>query len=193
MSEKTAQELAEAKALEAAKRIEVRELECALLTAVARDVPRHAQALGRSVALAQPDAARALGREGIDALRSDLSARAADVAAGLEAAVDQIKWPFPTSRYSPATASEVQASLLRYVSGPQVDDIAAIFKQRGFADHGRHGSQRLVLPQQLLSEQELAEPLQAVASALTELHAAQEAVAQAKAADDRDAVDSLWD
>jgi len=197
VSEKTAQELAQARELEATRKAEARAAEIALLAAAARGIPERVEELGRRTAHAQPDAAKALGKEGIATLRAELATRAAEIAAELEAAVDEVKWPSITEnefRKHAQDQRDVLLVLFHHLYGHRLNSLAAIFKRHGFNTHAHaDGGQSLVYAQSLYSETTLTPQVDAVVSALKEVSAAEAAVKRAKAEDDKDAVESLWE
>jgi hypothetical protein len=191
MSGETAQKLNEARAAETERRAEADDRIRECLTAVARGIPARVDEVGKKAAHDQPDVARELGVEGIKDLRRELADAAAVLASEVEAAAEQIKWPRQQSEYSQVKPRDIHSALFNFLYGQRVDSLASILKRHGFPIHDDNAqrSQSLILPQTLYSESDFA----AVAEALSLLGIANRAVAAAKAADDRDVVDSLWD
>ena len=180
MGEQTAGELEKLKTAEAQQRAATDELKTECVESVARGLPDRLDACAKRLAHAQPDVARQLGREGIDTLRRELAEAAEQLGAELRGAVGQIEWPAHARR-----SDDVHSALFKFMYGPRVARLTTIFKAHGFYFDPTGG----ILPQDLYERDsfgELVEGLQALESAAR-------ATAAAKAADDRDAVESLWD
>lgn len=186
MIDQTAQKLEAAKAVEAQLRAESDGRKREFLTAIACGIPGHVDAIAKREAHGQPDVARQLGSDGVRALRRELGEAGAALAADVELASDQIKWP---TVY--ITAKEVGAAVFDFLHGPRVDRIAAVLQRHGFDiyDDNTRNSQSVVLPHYLYDESGLTP----VTEALRALAKAKAAVAVAKAADDRAVIDSFWE
>jgi hypothetical protein len=123
--------------------------------------------------------AQDLGRDGIDALRKELADAAEQLATELRGAVEQIEWPAIARR-----SQDAHSALFKFMYGQRVARLTAIFKTHGFFFHETDG----ILPQHLYDQGSFGE----LVDALQALERAAHATAIAKAADDRDAVESLW-
>jgi hypothetical protein len=132
----------------------------------------------------------ALGTEGIEHLRTELAHEAALLAADIQGAADEIKWPMPQSDFDKVEARKIHSALFQYMYGERVDKLAAVFKRHGYSIHDNNSqrTQGLVLPQSLYEEDKFGP----VAGALNALGEAERRVARAIAADDSSTVDDLW-
>lgn len=191
VSDETKRTLDEATTVVAAARAEAdaRKLEC--LDAVAIGIPAAVERLAKSTAQAQPDVTRALGAPGVKALRQDLAAEAAELADLVRTASEKIKWPARDSEWSRVEPRKIHSALFKFMYGAPVDRVGNVFGRHGYdvRKSDRSGSQGLVLPQSLYDEASF----EHVAEALNELGAAEIALAKAKADDDKEVIDSLWD
>lgn len=185
MSDRTAQEFEAAKAVEGARQAEAASRKRELLAAIACGIPAYVDAIAKREAHGQPDVARRLGSDGIRVLRKELGEAAAALASEVEMASDQIKWP---TAY--IAVKDVRAAVFDFLHGSRVDRIAAVLERHGFDiyDDNMRNSQFVVLPQHLYDEGLLAP----VTEVLRSLAKAKEAVAVAKAADDKAVIDSFW-
>jgi hypothetical protein len=191
MSDETAKRLEEARTTEVVRRAEADDREQECLTAVARGIPARLEEIAKRAAHSQPEVAKELGSDGINDLRRELANGAAVIAAEVEAAVEQIEWPSTQSEFSKVEPKGIRSALFTFLYGRRVDSLAAIFKRHGFSiqDDNSQRSQGLILPQSLFDEGDFA----AVAEELNSLATAKRVVAAAKAADDHDIVNSMWD
>jgi hypothetical protein len=180
VSEQTARELEKLKAAEAEQRAATDDLKRECVESVARGLPDRLDAYAKRLAHQQPDVAKELGREGIDALRKELAEAAEQIATDLRGAVEQIEWPATARR-----SQDVHSALFKFMYGQRVARLTAILKTHGFFFHETGG----ILPQDLYDQNSFGE----LVDALQALERAAHAAATAKAADDRDAVESLWD
>lgn len=191
MSDETRRILEEATTVVTAARaqVEVRKQEC--LNVVADGIPSAIDRLAKRVAQAQPDVTRELGSSGVKALREDLAAEAADLAAYVRAGSERIEWPHRDSEWSTVEPRKVHSALFKFMYGTPVNRVGNVFGRHGYdvrrAD--RSGAQGLVLPQSLYDEDSFGD----VAEALNDLGTAEIALAKAKGEDDKDVVNSLWD
>lgn len=111
MSEQTAQELEEAKALEMERRTEVEGQKRECLAAVARGIPARVEEVTRRVAYSRPEVAKELGSDGINGLRTELADAAAVIASEIEAAAGQIVWPRPQySQFSQVRPRNIESA-----------------------------------------------------------------------------------
>jgi hypothetical protein len=193
MSEETALKLKEAEAHFSAMEKDATARKNELLGAVAERLPAHAKDLAKRTAQSQAEATKALGAEGVKKLRKELDDMAEELAADVAGAVSEIRWPKPTT-YNPVTPNDVGTSLFNYMRGPKMNRMATVFKEHGFSIHddNARGSQSLVLPQSLFSQDEISAEIKALGAALTAVMKAEKAVEAAKKADDLAAVDDLW-
>ena len=171
-----------------------RTLEVQLLQTMADALPAQVEELARRTAHSQPDVTKSLGKEGVAKLRAELASKAEELAATVRGGVDAVEWPQPQSTFSPVSGHQVQTALFRPLFGRHLDGLALIFKGAGFHVHDNNArrEQGLVGPQSLFSASHLEGQFAAVAEALNGIAVARRAVADARAADDKDAVDELW-
>jgi hypothetical protein len=190
VSEETTQKLLAALAEEDRRRAEADQLKRQTLANVAGGIPARLDELAKRTAHAQPDVAKRLGADGIKTLRSELAASAAALAAEVEGAATEVKWPKKQGEFSEVKTRDVHSALFKFMYGKRINAIAEIFKRHGFdiQDDNAQRSQGLVYPQALYDEGEFA-PLAGALNALTD---AEWAVAKAKKDDDQDIVESLW-
>lgn len=191
MSDETQQALKEADIAlsEAEARAGESKREC--LETVAQGIPAAVDASAKRIARSQPDVTRQLGPEGVKALRADLATEAATLAEYVRAGADTIKWPTPSDSWAATVKPrEIHSALFDYFYGRPIDLVGNVFGRHGYDLQRIPGrtQQGLLLPQSLYDESSFG----AVAAALTDLGAARRARAKAKAADDQDAVESLW-
>jgi len=186
MSDQTATTVRDAEAAAVQARAQAGQLKRQCLSAIADRLPAQADALAKRLAQAQPATTKALGPSGVKALRDQIAARAADVAADLREAENRIEWP----RSDGSAPRDVRSAFFKYLYGGRLAALARVLKDHGYDVHddNAQGCQSAVLPQYLYDE-ELLEPL---ADALAGLAAAEKALAQAQAAHDRETVDDLW-
>jgi len=181
MSEETARELETLRQAEAERRSGVDRLKQQFLEGIAQNLPGRLDDYAKKLSQAQPDHARALGPDGINALREELAEAADQLATELRGALGEIPWPGADAVRSSA---DVHSALFGYLYPGRVNSLTAIFKNRGFYFHSTEG----VLPQNLYDMHGFGE-LVLHSSALAE---AERRTAAAKAADDHDEVESLW-
>jgi hypothetical protein len=186
MSDETARKLSEAETEEAKLRAEVDAQVRECLKDIAHGIPARVDKVAKKAAHSEPEVAKQLGADGLRSLRQELADTAAALAAELEAAAEQIEWP----RGRVVKSGSVHSALFKFLYGRRVDTLAAVMKRHGFSiqDDNAQRAQGLILPQDLYDQN----GFDALAEALTFLSAAERAVAEAKAADDRAVVDSLW-
>jgi hypothetical protein len=124
------------------------------LAQVAEGLPGKVDALAKKVAHAEPEVTKALGKEGIEKLRTELAHEAALLAADIRGAVNEIKWPMPQSDFDKVDARKIHFVLFEYMYGRRVDQLAAVFKRHGYSVHENNSqrAQGLVLPQSLYEE-----------------------------------------
>jgi hypothetical protein len=168
-------------AAEAEQRAVVDDLKQECVESVARGLPDRLDTYAKRIAHQQPDAAKALGRDGVSALRNELAEAADQLATELRSAVDEIPWP---SSAGARRSQDVHSALFKFLYGSHVNRVTAIFKAHGFWFDETGG----ILPQDLYEMDGFGE----LVEALQVLAIAENATATAKAADDRDAVESLW-
>lgn len=202
MSEETQQKLEEARNALSTTEAAAAERELDLLRAVAGRIPERLDAKAKLVAENQPDTTRALGKDGIRELRGQLKALAEDIQGQVLAAAGALKWPhqeYPRYMQRQDNLKTAQGDAVHLVfglfDGPRADKVASLFKDHGFSV--RHSesrrSQTLVSPQDFYTSKDFDAELGALAAARIELARAHEAMATAKAADDKDAVESIWE
>ncbi len=191
MSDETKRILDEATAVvdEARAEADKRKQEC--LDVVADGIPTAVEALAKRTAQAQPDVTKELGAAGVTALREELAAEAEELAEYVRTGLGEIKWPERDSEWSKVEPRKIHSALFQFMYGAPVNRLGNVFDRHGYDVNrsDRSGSQALVLPQSLYDE----ESFGPVAQALNDLGSAEIARKKAKAEDDRDIVDSLWD
>jgi hypothetical protein len=181
MSDETARAIQDAEAAEAEVRATVDQLKRECLASVADALPGKLDDYAKKLAHDQPDVAKGLGRDGVRALRDELSAAAQSLAAELRDSADVVEWP----EKSYVSKDDIHHALFKFMYGPRVDALTAIFKSHGFYYHPTAG----VLPQNLYDRDNFL----TIANALTLLAKANAATAQAQANHDHDQVESLWE
>lgn len=192
MSDETKRILDEATTVVTTARAEAdaRKQEC--LDLVADGIPTAVERLAKRTAQAQPDVTKELGATGVKALREELAAEAAELAQYIRTGSEKIEWPKRDSEWSKVEPRKVHSALFNFMYGTPVNRIGNVFGRHGYdvrktARGG--GAQGLVLPQSLYDEDSFG----AVADALNDLGTAEIALMKAKAEDDKDIVESLWD
>ena len=63
------------------------------------------------------------------------------LAADIQGAADEIKWPMPQSDFDKVDARKIHSALFQYMYGARVDRLAAVFKRHGYSIHDNN-SQR---------------------------------------------------
>jgi len=186
MSDQTATAVRDAEAAAVQARAEASQLKRQCLSAIADLLPGQADAIAKRLAHAQPATTKALGPSGVKALRDQIAARAAEIAANLREAEDLIEWP----RSHEAAPRDVRSAFFKYLYGRRLAALARALKDHGYDVHddNAQGAQSAVLPQYLYDEKIL-EPL---VDGLASLAAAEKALSQAQAAHDLQTVDDLW-
>ena len=179
MSDETQRRLAEAKAEENKQRQIVDALKQQCLDSVASGFHARVNAYAKKVAHKHPDATRELGRDGIDALRKELSAAAENLAAELRQSVKEVKWPATIG----GARNNVTSTLFSFLY-ERVKKVDQVFKTFGYRiDEYTGCSPYDFFDRDTFVELEQQIHLLAVASDDVEI---------AKRTDDRDAVESLW-
>lgn len=191
MSDETRRALDEAIAVVDAARVKADASKQECLDIVADGIPSEVEQLAKRIAQSQPDVTKGLGVAGVKSLRAALAAEAADLAKLVRGSLRSLEWPSQESEWSKVAPGKVRSALFKLMFGAPVDRVGNIFGEHGYdvQRSSRGGSQGLVLPQYLFSEDSFAP----VADALNDLGSAEFALQRAKAEDDRDTVDSLWD
>lgn len=151
------------------------------LTQIAAHLPERAAESAKRIALAQPEVTKALGREGVAAMRTELQAAAEELGQQFVAAVDEIRWPL--SEYGKVENRNIHSALFdRFYR--KTGALTKVLKDHGY-QLGEHDE---FVPQYLYDESQFSE----VAAALTTLGQAEAKLKKAKKADDDAAVDYLW-
>ncbi|BBY67355.1 hypothetical protein [Mycolicibacterium helvum] len=184
MSEGTAAELARLRQIEAEEWAALDNLKAECVARVADGMAAEVDAYAKKIANAHPEQAKALGKEGVSALRRELAEVTAELADQLRGAVDEIEWPEP-KQYGKLDSSAVHSALFKFLYGARVDRLTRVLKAHGFPFEPTAG----VLPQDLYDRSSFGD----LAEALQNIGRIQQEVAQAKIVDDRDTVDSLWE
>lgn len=115
MSEETAKRIAEAKAQEAEQQKIVDALTQDCLNEVAAGIPVGAEKYAKSISHAQPEITKGLGRDGVSALREEISAAAVELATEIKEAATAIKWPESGSR-----KDDVATALFKFLYGSRI-------------------------------------------------------------------------
>lgn len=154
MSEETTRALEEALAAASQLREEADQQKNECLARVAEGLPEKVDGLAKRVAHAEPEVTKTLGKEGIAQLRTELAHEAALLAADIQGAADEIKWPMPQSDFDKIDTCKINSALFQYMYGKRVDKLAAVFKRHGYSIHDDNSqrTQGLVLPQSLYEE-----------------------------------------
>ena len=201
MSDETKRALDEAMAVAITEHAKGEARKQACLDAVAEGIPAAVDRLAKRIAQAQPDVTRGLGAAGVKALREELATEAADLAAYVRAGSEKVQWPKRDSEWSHVEPRKIHSALFKLMYGAPLNRVGNVFGRHGYdvrkTDRSGQGlralpglaARPLVLPQSLYSEESFGD----VAAALNDLGAAEIALAKAKAVDDKDVVDSLWD
>lgn len=155
------------------------------LEQIAQQLPARAERIVLSHAHAQPQATKALGKHGLDALRAEVAAGAAAIGREFSGALDGVEWPATADRYSKVMPREIHSSLFKRFYR-KLNRISDPIRKAGYAAGDARDAE--VLPQQLYDESSFAD----VARALTAVAEAQRAFDKARVADDKSAVDDLW-
>ncbi len=184
MSEETARRLAEAKEQEAEQRTVVDALKQQCLDSIADGLPGRLDDYVKGIAHGQPDVTKQLRRDGIIALRKEVSEAADNLGAELRNSAAQIKWP--TYAYGWPRHKGVTSSLFEFLYGSRVNKIDQILKSLGYKIEQHSG----LHPHSLYEHEAAYGELEAQLATLT---SKSNDVAAAKEADDHDTVDSLWD
>jgi hypothetical protein len=182
LSEETAQALAAAEAAEARQHRVVRQFQDAVLEVVATALASHADDHARTITQHQPERTKAIGAEGLTALRGDLAKVAALVAGDLRQAHDSVKWPHIESS---GRKRDVRDAIFEDLY-PRMARIDEVFRIHGYQIETHNGMSPYSMS---ISDNRFLE-LDLQLSHLADLRRKTE---EARAADDRSAVDSLWD
>ncbi len=184
VSNETKRILDEATTVVGAARAEAdaRRREC--LDLVADGIPGAVDGVAKRIAQSQPDVTRGLGATGVKALREELAVEATVLAENVRSGSGKIEWPEQDSEWSKVEPRNVHSALFKFMYGTPVNRIGKVFGRHGYEVHDG-----VVLPQELYDESSFGP----VVEALNNLGAAEIALRKAKADDDRDVVDSLWD
>jgi hypothetical protein len=168
---------------------DVRKQEC--LDSVADGIPAAVERLAKRTAHAQPEVTKALGANGVRALRQELAVESAELAEYVRAGANKIEWPTAASEWSKVEPRRIHSALFNFMYGPPVNRVGDVFARHGYDTQRaeRSGAQGLVLPQSLYDE----DSFDVVADALNELGTAEIEFKNAYEAEDREVVDSLWD
>jgi hypothetical protein len=192
MSEETALKLKDAEAVLSALEGEVHEQKKVFLSAVAVHLPQRVDEFAKKTAHSEPDVTKALGTEGVRAMRNELEGLANQLAKDIASATSSIEWPAPTS-YEPIRFKHFHSALFNYMY-PKMNRLAQVFKRNGFDVHdsNRQNSQGLVLPQWFYTESDLTAETKVLSEGLSRLERAKLDVQAAREADDASTVADLW-
>lgn len=154
----------------------------ACLAQIAADLPARAADSAKRIATEQPEVTKALGKEGVAAMRAEFQTAAEALGQQFVAAADEIKWPLG-DRYSKVDNRHVHSALFECFYR-HTGALTKVLSAHGYTI----GKSEEILPQYLYSEAKFA-PL---AAALTELGVATAKLEKAKKDDDNASVDDLW-
>jgi hypothetical protein len=183
MSDETKRALAEAEATKAQQHAVVDRLKQAALDSVAAGLGEHLDVYAKKMAQAQPDVTKSLGRDGVSALRAELAKVADELGAELRQSSQAIKWP--TFEFGVSRNKGVASALFDLLYGSRMMRIDQIFKSFGYTIE-QHGG---LNPHSLYGRDDFTE-LETEISVHTSYRQAADA---ARAADNHDTVESLWD
>lgn len=182
MSRETARALADAKGAEADQVEVVDTLKRELLDAVAAGLPDRLDEYLKAIAHRQAGVTKALGRDGIAALRKEISDAADDLAVELRQSADKIEWP--TFAYGSSRNKGVHSSLFHYFYGSRANNVDRILRLSGYTIE-QHGG---LHPHSLYERGGYDD----IERQLAILAAKRNDVARAEEDDDHDTVDSIW-
>ena len=179
MSDETAKSLAAAEA-EAAKQQEIVDvLKQQCLDEVAAAIPDGAEKYAKSIAQAQPERTKELGRDGVDALRGEIASAAALLAEELKQSAKAVKWPESSSG-----KNDVMSALFNFLWGTRVDQFDKILRDFGY-NIDKHAG---LNPHSLYDLRKFKE----LERQFSLLRQKKYAVKVATAVDDQATVDDLW-
>lgn len=185
MSDDSRQALAAALATLTDAQQKADELKRVSLDQIARQLPDRVDAAARTVAKAQPEVTKSLGKEGIERLQDELARLSSVLASEVRGAIGAVKWPDKAPGYTLYDAGDSVRNFLR----PRADRVASLLAKHGYdiREYGVRG-QRVLEPKDLF-DAALLRPLN---DALVALDNAKRLANQAKKADDDSTVDDLW-
>jgi hypothetical protein len=190
MSAETTRLLQEAIAEEdrAREDADLRKREC--LAKVAADLPTKVADIARTAAHNQAEVTKALGKDGVARMRTELADAVSAVAIEVAGAIDNIWWPARDHHEHRVTPEDIHIALTKYLNDGRVHRIAAVLKRQGFdVGEDRHSGVPQLFAGRLLCETGSIGP---VATAMNVLIQASAKTASAKDTDDRSAVDEIW-
>lgn len=168
-------------ALTAARTAADREIK-ACLAQIETDLPARAAEAAKRVAIDQPEVTKALGKDGVAELRTELHAAAEVLGRQFVDAADEIKWPLGTS-YTKVDNRKVHSALFdRFYR--RTGALRDVLTAKGY----KLGDSQPFIPQSLYIESKFT----ALSAALTELGKATENFEKAKKDDSDAAVEDLW-
>ena len=179
MSEDTARAVTEARAEWVKHRQVVERLKQECLDSVAAEIPAGVETYAKKIAQEQPAVTKKLGREGVAALRADISSAAERLASEVKEARSSVLWP-----RDDAQRDGVATALFKFLNGPRVDRIDSVLQSRGYVV-SEHSGLNPHMAFRLRRYGELNREFAVLASKAYALEAAM-------ADDDRDTVDDLW-
>lgn len=157
--------------------------EDALLRLVADDVPGRADEVAKSHAQAEPAVARALGKDGVEALRSDVLRLASALADEIRGARASTSWPTTGSPLN--AASNVRGAVRRLFTRERLAPLVDRLQAAGFDVAPLYGAL-------FISETAHEDAVTAVAAALSEAEKARRALRAAIDKANSDFVEGLW-
>lgn len=144
-------------------------------------LPERLDALTKDITYEEPDVTRALGKENFDALRRALATIVEKAADSLPEAMRATQWP----NMKPNSGAFLLDGAMADVLLSLCQAVSRVFRNAGY---WHVASAKAIRPSGLYTHEDLA----ALVPALQRVTQAREHVKDAKAADDRSAVDELW-
>jgi len=167
--------------LDAARAAAAREIKTCMAQ-IQADLPARAADAAKRIATEQPEVTKALGKDGVAELRSELQAAAEILGQQFVDATDEIKWPLGTS-YTKVENHKVHSALFDRFYG-RTKALSNVLTTKGYTLRDSDP----FLPQSLYDQSKFT----ALSAALTELGKATDNYEIAKKADNDSTVAGLW-
>jgi hypothetical protein len=181
VTEETKRALQQATDAHAAAEAEATHQKRASMEQIAAELPDRVERTAKFVAKGDPDTTSRVGREGVAAMRAELTEAATELGRQFVLAVNDLEWP-QGNRYVGVDSGEIHRAVASRFRG-RTGSLTQVLERRGYEPRGH------VFSSESLFDQNAFEPL---AEALTALSEAKEQLRKAKKADDDSNVDDLW-
>ncbi|WP_087013947.1 hypothetical protein [Leucobacter sp. 7(1)] len=158
------------------------------LRTIADGIPARVDELAKGYALKNPEAIRALGKEGVSEMRNELGREALALAERFATASDKISWPEPTNKYHLVRTSDIHSAIFKTFYG-RMNDLISVLHKRGLLAESGAELAGAIVPQALYRQASF----ESLAVALNSLGNAKAELKEANAAFDKESVESLWD